>query len=244
MRGLTSAELLSVWERGQRESPLRRALALLAPVFPGDSAPTLARLPLGERDRLLLQLRKLTLGSKLSAIVRCPTCSGELRADLSTDDLCSSAPQEGTAPDTASSGGERPVQARLPTTLDLEAAAAAADPAIARDLLIARCLATADDAAVTEPAAISPRLAAAAAQAIAVADPATDIELAFRCPGCGHHWEEPFDIAEFFWIELQACARRLLGEIHEIAGAYGWSEAEILALSPARRASYIELIRG
>ena len=34
---------------------------------------------------------------------------------------------------------------------------------------------------------------------------------------------------------------RILREVHTLAAAYGWSEAEILALSPARRRVYLEL---
>jgi hypothetical protein len=51
-----------------------------------------------------------------------------------------------------------------------------------------------------------------------------------------------FDAGSFFWSELGAWARRLLHEIHSLARAYGWSESEILTLSPARRQAYLELI--
>jgi hypothetical protein len=33
-------------------------------------------------------------------------------------------------------------------------------------------------------------------------------------------------------------------EVDALARAYGWREADILALSPARRAAYLELARG
>jgi hypothetical protein len=34
----------------------------------------------------------------------------------------------------------------------------------------------------------------------------------------------------------------LLAEVHVLAGAYGWSEDAILALSPSRRQHYIALV--
>jgi hypothetical protein len=34
----------------------------------------------------------------------------------------------------------------------------------------------------------------------------------------------------------------LLTEVHRLAQAYGWREAEILALSEARRHAYLELV--
>ena len=54
----------------------------------------------------------------------------------------------------------------------------------------------------------------------------------------------PTDIAGFFWAELDAWARRLLREIHTLARFYGWSEAEILALSPLRRRCYLEMVQA
>jgi hypothetical protein len=35
----------------------------------------------------------------------------------------------------------------------------------------------------------------------------------------------------------------VLGDVHELARAYGWSEPEVLALSPWRRAAYLALVR-
>ena len=36
-------------------------------------------------------------------------------------------------------------------------------------------------------------------------------------------------------------ALRLLGHVHALARAYGWREADILAMSPARRQVYLDL---
>ena len=76
------------------------------------------------------------------------------------------------------------------------------------------------------------------------ADPQADVQLALACPGCRHEWSAPFDIATFFWSELKARAEMLLREVHELAAAYGWSENEILGLSAARRAAYLEIVRA
>ncbi|HEX2516118.1 MAG TPA: phage baseplate protein, partial [Chloroflexota bacterium] len=37
-------------------------------------------------------------------------------------------------------------------------------------------------------------------------------------------------------------ARRLLREVHTLARAYGWREAEILALPGRRRQTYLDLV--
>jgi hypothetical protein len=50
-----------------------------------------------------------------------------------------------------------------------------------------------------------------------------------------------FDIGRYLWEELRAQAVRLLHEVHTLARFYGWREADILALSAARRHAYLEL---
>ena len=79
---------------------------------------------------------------------------------------------------------------------------------------------------------------------MASADPMAEIHLVLDCPCCQHKWEAPFDIVAFLWREISAAARRLLREVHTIASAYGWTETEILALSPARRRIYLEIVNG
>jgi hypothetical protein len=46
----------------------------------------------------------------------------------------------------------------------------------------------------------------------------------------------------FFWNEIEAWACRVLHDVHTLAGAYGWSEREVLRLSPTRRQMYLEMV--
>ena len=85
-------------------------------------------------------------------------------------------------------------------------------------------------------------LKTAITQAMLQADPQALIELQLNCPNCGHTWTALFDIANFLWRELDAWARRTLRDVHKLASAYGWSETQILALSPTRRRLYLELV--
>ncbi len=73
-------------------------------------------------------------------------------------------------------------------------------------------------------------------------DPQADVRISMQCPACGHAWQVTFDIVTFFWRELGAWAARQLRDVHELASAYGWSEAQILALSPARRHRYLGML--
>ena len=71
-------------------------------------------------------------------------------------------------------------------------------------------------------------------------DPQAEVQLDLSCPACGYCWKMMFDIVSFFWSEICAQARRLLREVHTLARAYGWREADILSLSTARRHFYLE----
>jgi hypothetical protein len=53
-----------------------------------------------------------------------------------------------------------------------------------------------------------------------------------------------FDIASYFWDEINAWANRILREVHILASRYGWSERDILALSPWRRQFYLDMVNA
>ncbi|MDF3150290.1 hypothetical protein PBV88_56420, partial [Streptomyces sp. T21Q-yed] len=79
------------------------------------------------------------------------------------------------------------------------------------------------------------------AEAVEAADPGADVTLNIACAECGEATRAELDIASYLWTELDAWARDLLLDVHLLATSYGWSEPEILALSPLRRRYYLEL---
>jgi hypothetical protein len=236
MPTLDSAALLAAWEAGRVLHPLDRALALLAAADPGARRGTLAALPLAERDRRLLALRASECG-ELAVYVECPGCAERLELSLDADQLV---PADELAPGATweAHGGGASMTFRLPDSRDLAAAAACADVDDARRLLAARCVVEVTGAAAD--ALPDEALDALAARMDEVA-PGTDVSLGLACPACSTAWEAPLDVPGFVWTEVGARARRLLREVHALARAYHWSEAEILALPPARRRAYLEM---
>lgn len=122
-----------------------------------------------------------------------------------------------------------------------------ADPSEANlsmeDALLECCVLTANfegqAAAVTD---LPSRVRTAISERMAEADPQAEIELAFECCDCAEPWTEIFDIAAYLWDEVNAWAMRTFHEVHCLASAYGWSEREVLAVSPRRRSLYLERI--
>ncbi|MFN3373552.1 MAG: hypothetical protein ACK44M_08320 [Chloroflexus sp.] len=223
---ISAAMLLDIWEAGAAQPPLARALALLAPLFPETAV---AELPVGARDALLLLVREWLFGVQMECVAMCPACAIRLEFSLATTALRALAPT--TAVQSLDVGGQQ-LTVRLPASADL--LALPSDPAATR-YLIERCL-------IDAPAVLSDEALAAAATAMAAADPLLDLRIELACPDCGHTWAAPFDIAGFVWQELDWWARRLLRDVHTLARAYGWHEREILALSPQRRALYLQMV--
>ena len=85
---------------------------------------------------------------------------------------------------------------------------------------------------------------AALVEAMPQADPLLELACDLDCPHCGAAVRTTVDVPGFVWAEVEARARVLLAEIDVLARAYGWSEREILDLSPARRARYVDLVTG
>lgn len=243
MRPLSAAVLLDVWERGQPLPPVRQALLLLAAACPDEAPEELLRLPVGRRDERLITLRALTFGETLSGSVSCPRCHEVLELAMPAEALRAAAPESGPPTTVVVEEGDYRVRLRLPTTDDL--LVLLTSDAASGDDLLRRCLVEAFLAeAPVEAEQLPPTLVAASADALAEADPQANVTLALACAACGHRWESPFDIVSFFWTELDRWAQRTIRDVHALASAYGWAEADILALSAWRRASYLSLTRA
>ncbi|WP_069814577.1 hypothetical protein [Streptomyces sp. TP-A0874] len=245
------AQLLTVWEAGLGRPGADRALLLHRAARPGAADGELLSVQVGEREADLYGLRRTLFGERMEVRVECGACGEPVEFDLSTDELA------GQRAGRTSGGHERlrvtegewAVEFRLPTVADLDAVAGAGVDSSAPDarrLLLARCLLSA--ARAGEPAPVE-RLPGVLPEAVLRrisetaerADPTAEVTLKIACPECGETTPAELDITSYLWTELDAWARDLLLDVHLLAGAYGWSEPEILALSPLRRRYYLEL---
>jgi hypothetical protein len=229
MRALSATELVSVWERGNSQPPVQRALALLAAACPDSPPDTLANLSIGQRDARLLAMRELTFGAEFTGLADCPACNEKIELTFNASDIRPAAETETPAELTLHVDG-RNLRVRLPTSADLLAVNS-------REQLLDRCLLNGRDH-------LPDQVVSSVIELMSRADPMADIQLALNCSSCGCKWEAPFDIVAFLWREINAAARGLLREVHTLASAYGWTESEILALSPARRRFYLERVSG
>jgi hypothetical protein len=243
MRPLTTAELLDVWEHGSATPPAERALALLAAACPEFETETLSEFSVGRRDGLLLRLRDFTFGPRFTAIATCPKCNEQIEARFAADDIRYPDVRVEPAGITSVKIEGYDASFRLPDSRDLLAVASMTDAAAAVQALVARCVVAAriqneNVAAEHLPESVLNCIE----EEMSKSDPQGAIEFSLDCPACSTSWIETFDILSFFWSELSAWAQRLLGEVHALASAYGWREADILEMTPARRSIYLGML--
>ncbi len=242
MAPLSASDVLRIWEVCASLDPAHRALAILAAASPDTHAGTLAALPVGRRDRRLLEIREATFGSTLNAVLSCPHCAERVEFELEASDLLS---EPGADVDTTESElrlDEWSLRYRMPTAGDLAEVASCGERSQAMALLVERCvLDSRRGGEPVGPESLPPRALALLDGALARQDPMAEVLLDFVCPGCGQAGQTLFDIGCYLWEELRAQAVRLLHEIHTLARSYGWREGDILALSATRRHAYLEL---
>lgn len=230
---LTQPELLSIWERGEGARATRRALALLGGAAPDAAAENAASMPIGRRDAALLDFRVALFGSTFAGITSCPACAADIELTFDASEVRRSPTEQDLL---ELHIDDCIIDVRLPGTRDLIAIEHEMNLAHARDQLLARCI-------DRDPASLPQHVVDAILQTMAETDPQADVSLELTCPACEQVWREPFDIVTFLWTELASWARHLLADVHELASAYGWSESEILHLSPARRNVYLGMLR-
>lgn len=261
--------LLTLWEQGLQAPRRQRDDALLACAH---AAPPPQAL--GQRQVALLAAHAQWFGPALALRSACPACQAELAWEVDSAALAQTLAQmpAGSAEPALTHAGGR-LHLRAPLVDDVDRAVAAGPQAYA-DALLAACVAgwqpgpdaatnTATDTApdpsldtspdtarhtvpapLPAPADWPADLRAAALARLEALDPAASVSFALACPACGQAWDAPLDPGAALWRKVQAAAERLLQEIDLLARAYGWREADVLALSPLRRAAYLQLVQA
>jgi hypothetical protein len=241
MGALSPSELLVAWERGLGQLPVERALTLLAATDSKSPRDALAKLCIGRRDDRLLSLREQIFGSELNGLTDCPGCGERLEFTVTAADLrASSSPP---IPERLSLRvDDWQVEFRLPNSDDLLQIADFMDVTAGRACLLKKCILSAERNQTAEGVdGLPEKVVTAVVQRMSESDPQANVQLALSCPMCAREWLTTFDIVSFLWSEINAWADRILREVHTLARAYGWREADILALSPWRRQAYLEM---
>jgi hypothetical protein len=239
-----TVNLIDAWDRGARASNAERALVLLATVWP-EQAEQLAMMPLGWINAQLLELRHSLIGPMLECLSDCSQCGTSVECEVAIEQLTAIA--AGKAPEASELRSLQlehdgyTIEFRLPTCGDL--LAIRGDPKAAAPEFVQRLIGrVARHGDAIAPVDMPTELHMALEHAVIENDPLAHVELGLQCPGCGHRWMEALDVIDFVWRELSLFAQRLLLDVAQLAYAFGWREADILAMSDHRRRCYLELL--
>jgi hypothetical protein len=238
----SAAELLNAWEQARCLPLAEAALSLLALTEPEISHEHRAQFSIGRRDAGLLKLRERIFGSSMTGRASCPVCGQPMEMNFTVADVQAAPPPE-VAEQFAMNCDGHEIRFRLPNSGDLAALVPGEDTAIQKQRLMQRCVLSAtQNGHVFDAHQLSESTVNALSERMSELDPQGDVQLALSCPQCSHRWNAPLDLASFVWSEIHAWAVRLLRDVHVLASAYGWREADILAMSQLRREAYLELI--
>jgi hypothetical protein len=230
--GLGPRQLITAWEAGSVQDPVRRAVTLLAAAQGGPMGEA-AAFDVGTRDTLLAGLLCSLVGGQVPTCADCPGCGVVLDVPVDMAPVAALPVHESGEWLSVLVNGIK-VPFRLPTTADL-IVLGGRPPDQMRAALLAACLGL-------EPGNVpEPGVGAAVEAAMEQAAPAGAVDLLVRCPDCGLDSLLPLDVPALLWAEIEAQASALLRDVHVLATSYGWTEADVLDLSPRRRAMYLAL---
>jgi len=254
IRPLTGDDQLTLAETRGTLLPVQRTTELLdrciIAIGPhvGDGGRMAHLLSAGDRETLVLHIRRLTLGEDVRCTIRCPKaeCRELMDVQFRIQDMLVD-PHRTPPPsheELVRVGGKgHRFNFRLPNGADMEEAAEIA----ARDLeaavlrVVENC--TED---VDSPGPLDTSLAALAVDAfndfVSRNDPQADVRLNTSCPSCSSRISVPLDAGNLFLTELEAMAGDLLKEVQVLAEWFHWSERDILSMTPGRRRAYVQKI--
>ncbi|MFZ1468380.1 MAG: hypothetical protein WAT09_05300 [Paracoccaceae bacterium] len=226
---LDASAVIDLADCAGRLSPGQWSVALLRHAYPDAADEAVLALPVGARDRLVLDVRARLAAGPLRAEPVCDACGAtyELTLDPAEFGLAGDAPW----PDPGFCGvqvGGVVVNLRPVSLGDLLAVETVVSPQAAAEMLAVR---------VQEGAFDLP--AEALEAALETLDPGADVWLQVACPDCDARQSVAFDAVHFVAHELRQMSKQVLQDVVDIARVFHWSEADILALPDHRRAFYV-----
>jgi hypothetical protein len=233
-----------------------RRIGAFSPV----SQDNLRRLPVADRQYLLLKVREATCGTEVRVTLTCRSddCGKRMDVDFSTQDIPVKASihkgplyKVQLSPEARVVGEDgrqyEDVVFRLPCGADQEEIGSMLerDEQRAAAMLLGRCvqrIGSWEHPGLIGISRLPARTLMEIEKQIEQAAPAVELMMAGNCPHCGARFSLPFDLVTFFWDELQNSREQLLREVHYLAFHYHWSEQEIMAMPRPLRRRYVTLL--
>lgn len=232
---LDSATVLDLWERGLGRTAPARDAALLQAL--GGEAPA----NLGERNAMLLRAHAQIFGRALALRSHCPGCGNAVEFECDCEVLAAGLTAAPALPEHRMEAEGHAVAFRLPDAQDLADAAELEGDAFVLRLLDRCVLACSREGVAVAVRDLPQTLLDSLSRRMEALDSGAALSFAPDCPQCGTRWSAAFDVGAALWQKIHVAAERVLLEVDALARAYGWTESEVLRLTPLRRAAYLQL---
>lgn len=198
-------------------------------------------LTVGERLAALLLVAGLSLGTDLTVLLQChnPACGQQLEVALSVAELTGLQHKVDTPSSIKIQMGGENLWLRRPTGRDQLQwlASSFKDEKAVRNAMILTL--ASELPAVWADTQVPDEAALIISREMEFLDPLVHFSLRVCCPSCQGEHSYTVDLQELALNSLRQVQQRLLEDIHRLALHYHWSEAEIVALPPWRRAHYL-----
>ena len=205
------------------------------------------QLSVGDREALLLHLRRLTLGERVSCLLLCPGCGNKMDLDLEIRELLVPPyPHRDQTHATEIADGENSyrVTFRVPNGADQEAVGAVAEQSVdaAAEFVMRRCIEQIVPGVQENSGALPAVVLRELPSKMATLDPQAELLLDLKCPECAIEFVAPFDAADYICRELAMDEKGFYREVHALSWHYHWTEEAILGLSRRKRQIYLDLL--
>jgi hypothetical protein len=230
--------LMSTWESALAQPAATRTATLVAVLRDGSDDPL--ALDVGTREHDALRLVARIAGEVLDGETTCTQCGERMEINVPLAAL-----QLAPADIAEVRDGAWHVGLRVPDTRDVLAALDFPTGEASEAALFARCVTSAHCNGEARTARDLP--AAVRAQCEARLDalaPHANLTLDLVCPACGAADLVPFDAGAFVFERMRHWVEDQLDDIARLCRAYGWREADVLAMGAWRRHFYLARAEG
>lgn len=243
MHPFTETELLNYWEYNMNQTMIHRGINLLCLVYTQINKEDISGLSIGERDARLIIIRERMFGYMLRNIAECPVCSEIIEWETDIRDIKLQSPDEiRTVNEYILKESGYTIQFRLPDSMDVfEVINMDESHKKSEELLKRLIICSKFKNRTCNFSDLPEKVLKVLDQRIEKENPQAEILMNVQCMSCNHNWELQFDILSYLWSEISNWARRILNDICSLAREYGWSEHDILSMTPARRKIYLDL---
>ena len=248
MRALSPTEIVSLWERGRSLHPLDQGVLALRMSFPEAAGADVADWPLGRRNQAIAELRRGAASARACAAqernARIAQSRSNSRSTAAALVAAAGGPQDRGAVSVAGADVPPGRQAAFSPAWSNECDVPEDGRGAALQCESCR-IGSGRPARGAAESALSPEDIERIGEALALADPLAEIAFDFECPGCG---EAAFPRGPRSCRVLLARDRSRSEAASMIRRSHArfrlWLARghEVLALSPARRAFYIERV--